>query len=67
MDIYAEIQKKFKEKIGKTCKPCWIANRKNALGFTTVPSYRRGPDYPKHPCPPKYQKVLDKLIKQYYG
>ena len=67
MNIYTEIQKKFRAKVDRVCKDCWIADRKNALGFTTRPSANRGPDYPKYPCPPEYHKILDKLIRKYYS
>jgi len=64
---YAQIKDDFKKKTNLTCASCWIADRKNALGFTMTPSPNRGPEYPKKPCPKKHRKVLDKLIKQYYG
>ena len=59
--------KDFKKKKGIACKSCWIAERKNALGFPTKPSPNRGPDYPKYPCPPQHQKFLNELIKKDYG
>ena len=59
---YREIQKRFKEITGVVCVGCWIADRKNALGFITKPSVRRGPDYPKYSCPLQHQELIDKLI-----
>ena len=65
--IYEQISEDFKKEKGISCKDCWIADRKNALGFTTKPSPNRGPDYPKYPCPTQHQKILDELIRKYYG
>ena len=59
---YLSIQKKFKRLTGRTCKGCWIADRKNHLEFTTKPSPNRGLDYPKWPCPKEYISILDPLI-----
>lgn len=64
---YQQIMDDFKKEKGILCKGCWIADRKNALGFTTTPSPNRGPEYPKVPCPPQHQKVLDELIRKDYG
>ncbi len=64
---YTQIVIDFKKKTGRTCQTCWIADRKNALGFTTRPSPNRGSEYPKKPCQVKYHKILDKLIRDYYG
>jgi len=63
---YARIKDDFLKKIGITCASCWIADRRKALGYDMKPSPNRGPEYPKKPCPPRYSKVLDKLIKKYY-
>ena len=64
---YDKIIEDFEKETNCICKSCWIAERKNALGFITKPAANRGSKYLKHRCPQQYHNVLDKLIRHYYG
>jgi len=59
---YKQIQEKAKVELGRSIKPCWIADVKRELGLTTRIAYNRiSKSKVKYPCPDGF--IKDWLLK----
>lgn len=62
---YYTIDTRFREKHGRSVKPCWIADVKEANGIVLKSMANRVPGFErKHPCPPAIRPHLESVIRE---
>ncbi len=61
---YAQAQKLYKERTGKTVKTCYIADIKRKHGTTKHKAWNRIGNKPKYPCPSDVFPKLEKILKE---
>jgi hypothetical protein len=65
MNTYKSIDARYREKFGRTVKPCWIADVKETNGIalrsmsTRPASFKR-----KHPCPGHLRAQVEEVMRE---